>query len=445
MKEEKMLHIPESQWSRGRRPQTAKWKIPKADARRESYSKSVQEPGFPFDTQERCLLKLGEEINRLSRYEVECKKKDQIICTLKNDISHLRSDLHQATQAIVGSDKEDIAPNQNDTLNSLENHEKSHFEGCPVGTDCREESGDTDTYPERLASLLLPVHASKLWETRELIQLDTQSSAKKSTNEVESGVLEDDHHIQYQTNSDILDSQENLIKKLQEELENLKKDHGISKGTIVSLQRIVSFQESQLRKTESEKEILQKHLKERVNQVQAMSAKFSSLRDERKHAETMTIIENENCNLREFVQELKVKLAKRNDMIGDLKSQVQRLQMEVVECQTQVKKREDERSVLQSKVEELECSEQHVKVALEHLQSRFGRFRSKIIQAAFNAPGVKVPQTEIPDHEALEAMQKIIAERSDYHQQLKQMGVKVPPLHSSENNKPTSSAPKKNK
>lgn len=102
---------------------------------------------------------------------------------------------------------------------------------------------------------------------------------------------------------------------------------------------------------------------------------------------------------------------------------------------------------------------------------KFERYRSKIIQATFSMAGSKAPQAEVTDEELLEAMQvrgsfklcsqqlargwwdkrtlsstavclmlstplhipnfqKIINERMEFHQMLKQKGVKVPSLHS---------------
>ncbi|XP_063291493.1 coiled-coil domain-containing protein 27-like [Pelobates fuscus] len=561
MKEEiglKMQSFYEPQWTRNRRPETAIWKIPKMDARRESYSKSAPERGNPFETQslitpsspassldnystsgvinlqssngslresyrlnnislfshhidrklplinsssdvsktsmsvdgssihipnsgyqssqtyltsvelktpwyisllhekERYLLKLGEEINRLSRYEVECKKKDEIICNLKNVILQLESDLQQAVDIEADSQQEDTAIQQNNEPNQLTISEKPHFNTCPINNNFQDESKystlchrDSETNPEgdNLNSLSSS-NVSESHNESEPIPPETKNVVKTHRAEGQSNDSEDDHFIQSQTDGGMVVP--NIIVKqineLQKELDNLKKDHEISKGTIFSLKRQVSLQESQLRRTESKKDILEKHLKERVVQIQAMSTKFSSLREERKHEDMMAAIEKDNFNLRELISELKSELMKRNDVIGDLKTQNQKLQKEISEYQTQVKKREDERNVIQSKAEDLESSEQHVKVSLECLQSRFERFRSKIIQATFSAPGVKFPHVEIPDNEALEAMQRIITERSDYHQQLKQKGVKVPPLHSLETiTKQLPSTPRKNK
>ncbi|KAG8142163.1 hypothetical protein E2320_006118, partial [Naja naja] len=118
--------------------------------------------------------------------------------------------------------------------------------------------------------------------------------------------------------------------------------------------------------------------------------KFSNLREERKHEEMMGTIERENCKLQQEVTKLEVQLADRDQAIHTLQINIQQLQSELL----------------------------------------FERFRSKIIQAAYSTPGTKSPQAEITDEEVLEALQKIITDRLDFHQMLKQKGVKVPSLSS---------------
>uniref|UniRef100_A0A8C8SMW5 Coiled-coil domain containing 27 n=1 Tax=Pelusios castaneus TaxID=367368 RepID=A0A8C8SMW5_9SAUR len=212
-----------------------------------------------------------------------------------------------------------------------------------------------------------------------------------------------------------------MNQELCQELEKVKTDYDMATGAISSLQRQLAFQESQLRRAESEKEMLQKELRERGNQLQAMSAKFSSLREDRKREEMMGIIERENYKLRQ-----------NNKLTDDLQSKINRLQAEVMVAQHHFQKQLREQSEMQSQVEALQCAEQQAKVALECISARFERFRSKIIQATYSTAGAKSPQAEISDEEVLEAMQRIISERLDFHQMLKQKGVKVPSLYNTE-------------
>ncbi|XP_047923308.2 coiled-coil domain-containing protein 27 isoform X3 [Anser cygnoides] len=212
-------------------------------------------------------------------------------------------------------------------------------------------------------------------------------------------------------------------------LQNARDDYKIATGVVCSLQRQLEIQESQLRKTESEKERLEKELRERESQLQAMSAKFCSLREEQKHEEMMVTTEKENCSLRQVVTEQESKLAEQNKLISDLQGTVSQLEAEALTNRYQIHKQQRAQEEMQSQAETLQHTELQTRVALECLTSRFERFRSKIIQATFSTAGSKPPQAELTDEEVLEAMQKIINERIEFHQMLKQKGVRVPSLY----------------
>ncbi|XP_075629740.1 coiled-coil domain-containing protein 27 [Balearica regulorum gibbericeps] len=219
-------------------------------------------------------------------------------------------------------------------------------------------------------------------------------------------------------------------RELREQLQKAKDDYSMATGAISSLQRQLEIQESQLRRIKSEKEMLQKKLRERENQLQAMSTKFCSLREERKHEEMMVTIEKENCSLRQVVTEQECRLAEQNKLISELQGTVSKLQAEVLSGQHHIRKQQRVQAAIQSQAETLEHRELRTRVALECITSRFERYRSKIIQATFSTAGTKPPQAEVTDEELLEAMQKIINERTEFHQMLKQKGIKVPLLHS---------------
>ncbi|NXJ92102.1 CCD27 protein, partial [Corythaixoides concolor] len=194
-------------------------------------------------------------------------------------------------------------------------------------------------------------------------------------------------------------------------------------GAISSLQRQLEIQESQLRRTKSEKEMLQKKLRERENQLQAMSTKFCSL-GEQKREEVMVTMEKENFSLRQVVTEQECKLAEQDELISQLQGTVSQLQAEVLTARHRAHRQQRAQEAIQSQAETLQRSELQTRVALERISSRFERFRSKIIQATFSTAGSKPPQAELTDEEVLEAMQKIINEWMEFHQMLKQKGAK---------------------
>ncbi|NWW48816.1 CCD27 protein, partial [Pedionomus torquatus] len=195
-------------------------------------------------------------------------------------------------------------------------------------------------------------------------------------------------------------------------------------GAISSLQRQLEVQESQLRRIKSEKEMLQKKLREQENQLQAMATKICSLRDEQKHNEMMMATEEENCRLQQVITEQESKLAEQNQLLSELQETISQLKAEVLSSRRRIQEQQQAQEEIQRQAQTLQHQELQARVALECITSRFERYRSKIIQATFSMAGSKAPQAEVTDEEVLEAMQKIINERTEFHQILKQKGIK---------------------
>nr|XP_047923307.1 coiled-coil domain-containing protein 27 isoform X2 [Anser cygnoides] len=318
---------------------------------------------------------LGEEAEHLSRYKAECAQKDAVISELLKENENLKKELELLRG---GGDAEPYA----------EMEQKSSSE--EAAEEAAEEALSDTSAPE-----LFLEQAEGEEDT-----LIAQLIAFQDANE-----------------------------ELRALLQNAHDDYKIATGVVCSLQRQLEIQESQLRKTESEKERLEKELRERESQLQAMSAKFCSLREEQKHEEMMVTTEKENCSLRQVVTEQESKLAEQNKLISDLQGTVSQLEAEALTNRYQIHKQQRAQEEMQSQAETLQHTELQTRVALECLTSRFERFRSKIIQATFSTAGSKPPQAELTDEEVLEAMQKIINERIEFHQMLKQKGVRVPSLY----------------
>ncbi|XP_002811626.3 coiled-coil domain-containing protein 27 isoform X1 [Pongo abelii] len=229
-----------------------------------------------------------------------------------------------------------------------------------------------------------------------------------------------------------LEEYEQVILDFQFNLEATRTRYSLATGVIASLQQQVDFQESQLRKINTENETLQKELQERRQQLQAMTDKFSNLREDKKHQEMMGLIEKDNQLLRQQVSKLERKLTNRDQVISELDTKVSQLQEQVELDQNHLQRWKQLQEDLQSKKEMIQQAEQQARVALESSQSRLERLRNKIIQATFSISGTKSLANEISDNDILEALQRIISERSDYYNQLKQKGIKVPPLQQSE-------------
>ncbi|NXO08266.1 CCD27 protein, partial [Oriolus oriolus] len=193
-------------------------------------------------------------------------------------------------------------------------------------------------------------------------------------------------------------------------------------GAISSLQRQMEIQESKLRRIRSEKEMLQKQLREQEVQLQAVSDKFCSLTEEQKQEEMMVMMEEENRSLQQVVMEQESQLAEQNKLISELQETISQLRAEVVTTRLHLLKQKQAQKEIQSQAEALQYKELQTRVALERISTKFERYRSKIIQATFSVEGIHKPSGELTDDEVLEAMQKIFNERTELQQMLKNKG-----------------------
>ncbi|RXM91589.1 Coiled-coil domain-containing protein 27 [Acipenser ruthenus] len=190
------------------------------------------------------------------------------------------------------------------------------------------------------------------------------------------------------------------------EFEAARKDQMIAvlQEKVAGLRRDLSFREADLLKAGSDQDRLQRELTERVAQLHAMSSKQ--------------------------IAELQREESKRNELLAGFKVKIQNLQQELAAERASLAQLQKDRTEIQNKAAALQQSEHQTKVALEQLQSRFERFRGKIIQAAYLAPGAKLLVTEVSDNEILSTMQKIVNDQ--FHQMLIQKGEKVPNLYITE-------------
>ncbi|RLV95048.1 hypothetical protein DV515_00012966 [Chloebia gouldiae] len=218
--------------------------------------------------------------------------------------------------------------------------------------------------------------------------------------------------------------------QLRQELRKAKDDHNMAIGAITSLQRQMEIQESELRRIRSEKELLQKQLREREVQLQAVSDKFCSLTEEQRQEEAVVMMEEKNRDLQQVVTEQECQLAEQNKLISELQGTISQLQAEAVTTRLHLLKQKQAQKEIQGQVEVLQHTELQTRVALELISSKFERFRNKIIQATFRVEGIQDPQAELTDDEVLEAMQKIINERTEFQQKLKSKGSKTSLLSS---------------
>ncbi|KAM8956284.1 coiled-coil domain-containing protein 27 isoform 2-T2 [Lycaon pictus] len=409
-----------------------------------------------------CLLMLGEEVQRLSELEVLLQKRDEEVLALQEEKEALKKQLKYLLKSkgpemwepvpkplgrmsilkTFFRDEEELQRWRTPTLSQLQEEYTMISRGKDLeGVGNEEEAAHREA--EEAVDKEGKGPADRMGgEEQELLEEEEEEEEGEVEQEEEKEVQEDEDQCRRSSRSleeafeqeliAQLEEYEQVFQEFQTELEITRTRYSLATGTITSLQRQVDFQESQLQQVNTENNTLQKELRERKDQLQAMSNKFSNLREDKKHEEMMGVIEKDNLLLRQQVSELQSKLAKQEHTILEFDAKVSELQAQVSQNQNHLQRRKWLQEEMLSKNEMIQQAEQQARVALESAQSRLERLRNKIIQATFSTSGGKSFATEISDNDILEALQRIITERADYYNQLKQKGVRVPPLQQAE-------------
>uniref|UniRef100_A0A8D1VTF7 Coiled-coil domain containing 27 n=1 Tax=Sus scrofa TaxID=9823 RepID=A0A8D1VTF7_PIG len=395
---------------------------------------------------DQCLLVLREEVQRLSELEVKVQKKDEELLALLEEREALKKQLKcllkgKGQEASLGTGTQEEPPmtdRDRDLAGGSCKEEEDGLEGEAAraggsrkgtlqdkGGEEEEEVKEEEDEEEGVAVALEEEGGEEMvLELEEEKELQDEAMGRRRAGSVDD-TFEEELMAQ-------LEAYEHLLQEFQFQLEVVRTRYSLATGAITSLMRQIEFQESQLQKVTTENEMLQKELRERKQQLQAMSDKFSNLREDKKHQEVTGLIQRDNLLLQQQVWQLEKEIAKREQTISELEAKVSQLQTEVNQNQNHLQRRKQLQEEMQNKNEMVQLAEQQARVALESAQSRLERLRNKIIQAAFNTLGIKSLATEISDSDILEALQRVISERTDYYNQLKQKGVKVPPLQQSE-------------
>ncbi|XP_059807859.1 forkhead-associated domain-containing protein 1 isoform X3 [Hypanus sabinus] len=314
---------------------------------------------------EQQILGMQDEISRLAVFESKSKHKDGIIVTLRDEVAALK---HQLTEA----------------------------------------NNDEPEITQHLVTLGYEIKAKK--EEIEMLK-DQITKLQKGSSEVMRHSL---------TERDL------EIAKLKKEAEQLKKDNSIITGLVTSLQREVTAKEHQLLQVNADVERLRKVVQEKSSQLADMSAKFSRMREANNHQEELVAKEKELVTQRHNMKQLESRLKEMESEIEQLRGQQDNVKRSVSEERLAQEQLRDELERTKLQLQEMGRKERLVRVDLEQAQARLERFRSRILQTTYSAPGVQSPKEALSDQQVIEEMKQIIDEREELKDKLQEaMGLKA--------------------
>ncbi|XP_040327442.1 coiled-coil domain-containing protein 27 [Herpailurus yagouaroundi] len=369
-----------------------------------------------------CLRTLGEEVQRLSQLEALLRKKDEEVSALQEEREALKKQLKFLLQSKSQERLEqpsESAPKPLGKLSILRTffrdeeelqHRRQPQDECSAthrGKDLEVDGGQEDEAGEAEGGTGSGEAAPEEGVEVEVEQLEEEEGqGAEAQSKRSSSSLEDAFERELVAQ---LEEYEQVIWELQDELQVTRTRYSLATGAITSLQRRVGFQESRLRQVHTESEALRRELREREDQLRAMSNKFSNLREDKKHEEMMGLMEKDNFLLRQQVASLLCSSGRAGVVLGF-----------------------EEQDPISEPVHGMEPSSRGGDSPAPSLCSQLERLRNNIMQATFSTSGIKSLATEISDNDILEALQRIISERADCYNQLKQKGIRMPPLHQSE-------------
>ncbi|CAK8695409.1 unnamed protein product [Clavelina lepadiformis] len=350
----------------------------------------------------RKLLEMGDEINRLAVFERECERKDRLVASLRDEVANLEIN----RQAML-MEMQDLQQQQHlESSRSVETASitKENYTVDPDRTG--EKLGTIDS------SLL---HArDSLDEFRK--ELDLPIPDRREPEEI---------IIDLQ---DQLEQKNDIIIALQEELSMLKKEKNLSDGLVQTLQRNVNQRENKLNKMTIALEKSKQKVAEADAQARSMSNKFANLKEEKKHEEMVAVMEQDLIKTHEELATAQKRLSRQQEKLDKQSKELRRANRQNKQYFDSGRLSQAQADELSTEVTELRQKEQSTRVANEHTQARLERLRSRIVQAVYTAPGAVKPESQLNDGEILHSIQKIIDDRSDFHQQLSDLGQNVAAL-----------------
>ncbi|XP_071476887.1 forkhead-associated domain-containing protein 1-like [Diadema antillarum] len=310
------------------------------------------------------LLRMGDEINRLAVFEAESQRKDGVIGQLRTDVESLSVQLHQAQQ---------------------------------------QASLATPATLTRMKDLEKEVNVKQM----EVNALKEKMSKMRTES---SDPMENVAHLR-----SLLHQRERELVSLRQELEKLKKEKGTTSALMTKLQRDLTTREGTVSRLKGEVELMKKELREKEVALSALAAKFSRMRETKKHEEELAARSKEVVTLKHKLKGAESKIETLTQQIASQKEEIDDLQTQTEEGKKTQERYASEKEDLKKKFLESQRTEKQARVDIEQARKQLERFRTRVMQTAFSAPGFRVPddESEVTDDSLVETMKQLIAERTE--------------------------------
>ncbi|XP_048767224.2 forkhead-associated domain-containing protein 1-like isoform X2 [Ostrea edulis] len=326
---------------------------------------------------EQKIMQLNEEVGRLRDIEMESFRKDAYIQTLQQVVNDLKSKFGEQQPLIMGQDV-----NLTQRICQLENEVTA-------------KDQELNAVKEQLSGF----------------KVQQQSPSMM--------VLE-------------TDNKENSQLKI--ELERAKKEKNITSGLVTQMQKDMANKDTTVSRLTREIEALRKEVRERDIQISSVSNKLSKSKDTPlKSTEDRDAREKELISLRQKFKTAENKMQEQQELINTLKQELEKSKVSIFDEKSQQKKLETQIDQLKSELSDVQRTERVVRIDLEQATKRLERFRNRVVQSAYASGSTKTPEGEITDDQLVETLKKLVEERTEFHNKVKEMEKQLKLTDSSSN------------
>ncbi|XP_038074636.1 forkhead-associated domain-containing protein 1-like isoform X3 [Patiria miniata] len=327
---------------------------------------------------EQRLLRMGDEINRLAVFESESLRKDGVIAQLRDEMEAMAAELHQGVRPTARGDA------------------NSHT----VALQTRVKELEADIHKKQLEINALKEQMTKM--------RPESSDPMENVANLRSSLIQKERE---QTS-------------LKQEMERTKKEKTTANGLVTTLHRDMANRDNTICRMRGELEIVKRELREKEVSLSAMTAKLmdsevgnTRLRDElsRKDREVLRSTDK--------LRSSETRVGELTHEMESYKQDIEKLKKHIEEEKEMEEKYRSERDHAKAQFAEMQRLEKTSKSDVEQSQKRLERFRTRIMQTTFSAPGFKMPDPDsaVSDDTIVETMTKLIEDRTDGKNKLREL------------------------
>lgn len=313
---------------------------------------------------EQKILRMGDEINRLAVFEAESVRKDGVISQLRDEMEQLNTELQKANKMNPGDSKVQLR--------------------------------------------IMELEKNAQLKALEINALKEQMSKMRPES---SDPMENVGNLR-----NLLNQRDRELMTLKQDLERVKKERTTSNTLVTNLQRDLSNKEAMNKRMKGETTLLKNQLRDREVSLSAMSAKFNRVKEAKKQEEELAAKSREVVSLKSRLKGMEAKIADQTAELAAKAEEIDKLKTRVEDDNHLQAKYLAERDQSKKNFLESQRSEKAAKVDLDQALKRLERFKARVAQIAFSAPGFKVPEgdgDDVSDDTVADCLKQLIDERTE--------------------------------